>query len=146
MRRAAIVFLLAAALLPAAASAQSGDWAKASVAPARMSASSALTLKLHYEMTCGQPSGAVTVRFPARMQLTSTFAVKLGQVALSNIVVNGSTATFSIPHRGLTCMSIAPGTATFVFTGIRNPSKAGSYMLHAEAQNHDFATPVVVRA
>jgi hypothetical protein len=43
-------------------------------------------------------------------------------------------------------MSIAPATATFVFSGLRNPSKAGSYILHAVAGNHDFATQLVVRA
>jgi hypothetical protein len=145
VRRLGIALLLAAAL-PAAASANLGDWAKASVAPTRMSASSTLTLQLHYDMTCGQPAGAVTVRFPARMQLTKTFGVQLGRAVIRNVVVNGSTATFSIPRRGVTCMSIAPATATFVFTGVRNPSSAGSYTLRAVAGRHDFSTQLVVRA
>jgi hypothetical protein len=145
VRRAATAFLLAAAL-PSAASADIGDWAKASVAPTRMSASSALTLQLHYEMTCGQPAGAITVRFPARMQLTQAFGVRLGRLTIPNVLVNGNTVTFSIPRRGMTCMSIAPATATFIFTGLRNPSKAGTYMVHAVAQNRDFAARVVVRA
>jgi len=145
VRRLGIVLLLAAAF-PAAASADVGNWAKASVAPARMSASSALTLQLHYEMTCGQPTGAITVRFPARMQLTKSFGVRFGRLALPSLLVNGSTATFTIPRRGVTCMSIGPATVTFVFTGIRNPPRAGTYTLHAVAQSHSFVTPVVVRA
>lgn len=145
MRRLGLVLLLAAAL-PGAASADYGDWAKASVAPAHLSASSVLTLQLHYEMTCGQPAGAIVVRFPTRMQLTKTFGVRLGRLAIPDVLVSGRTVTFSVPRRGMTCMSIAPATATFVFTGIRNPSKAGSYMLHAVAQNRSFSTPVVVRA
>lgn len=112
-----------------------------------MSASSTLTLQLHYPMTCGQPSGGVTVRFPARMQLLKTFAVRIGRLAVPDVIVNGSTATFTIPRRsGVTCMSIAPATATFVFTGIRNPSKAGAYTLHAVAGNHAFSAQLLVRA
>ena len=144
MRRLALVLLLAA-VVPGAASADQGDWAKASAAPARVSAARSLTLQLHYEMTCGQPSGAVTVRFPVRMQLLKTFGVRIGRLAVPNVLVNGRTVTFSIPRRGVTCMSIGPATATFVFTGVRNPSRPGSYMLHAAAENHDFATPVIVR-
>ena len=138
---------LLAAVLPGAASADLGDWARASAAPARPSAASSLTLQLHYDMTCGQPSGAVTVRFPPRMELLKTFGVRIGRLAVPDVLVNGGTVTFSIPQRGgMTCMSIGPATATFVFTGVRNPSRPGSYMLHAAAGNHDFATPVVVRA
>lgn len=146
VRRLGVALLLAAAL-PGAASADLGTWAKASIAPARTSAASALTLQLHYDMTCGQPSGAVTVRFPSRMQLTKSFGVRIGRVTVPTVLVKGTTATFSIPTRsGVTCMSIGPATATFVFTGIRNPSRAGRYTLHAVAGNHDFSTSVVVRA
>lgn len=145
MRRFGIALLLAAAL-PGAAAADAGEWAKASVAPARMSAASTLTLQLHYDMTCGEPAGAVSVRFPARMQLTKPFAVRLGRLSLPSVLVNGSTATFSIPRHGVTCMSIGPATATFVFTGIRNPSRAGAYRLRAVAGNHAFSAQVVVRA
>lgn len=111
-----------------------------------MAAPSTLTLQLHYLMTCGQPSGAVTVRFPTRMQLLKTFGVRLGRSSIPDVIVSGSTATFSIPSRGVTCMSIGPATATFVFTGIRNPAKAGTYVLHAVAQDHDFSPQLVVRA
>ena len=146
MRRLGVAILLAAALPGAASADLGGNWAKASVAPARISAASTLTFQLHYMMTCGQPAGAITVRFPARMQLQKTFGVRFGRLTISNVVVNGSTATFSIPRRGVTCMSIAPGTATFVFSGIRNPARAGSYTLRAVAQNHDFSTQLLVRA
>jgi hypothetical protein len=145
MRRLGVALLLAAAL-PGAASADLVDWAKASVSPARMSAASSLTLQLHYDMTCGRPSGDVTVRFPARMRLLKTFGVHMGSVAVP-VMVNGGTATFTVPRRaGMTCMSIGPATATFVFDGIRNPATAGSYVLHAVTANHAFTTRVVVRA
>jgi len=145
VRRLGIALLLAAAL-PSAASADLGTWAKASVAPTRMSAASALTLQLHYPMTCGQPAGAVTVRFPAGMQLSKSFGVRVGRLTVSNVVLNGNTVKFSIQRHGVTCMSIMPATATFVFTGIRNPSKAGSYTLHATTGRHDFTAQLVVRA
>jgi hypothetical protein len=146
VRRLGIALLLAAAL-PGAASADLGNWAKASVAPARLSAASSMTLQLHYPMTCGQPAGGVTVRFPARMQLLKSFGVRVGRIAVPSVTVTGNTATFSIPrHSGVTCMSIAPATATFLFTGVRNPSRAGSYLVHAVAGNHDFSAQVVVRA
>jgi hypothetical protein len=144
MRRLGLVLLIAAAL-PASAAAAGDEWARATIAPSRPAAQTVLTLQLHYEMTCGQPAGAITVRFPARMQLLKSFSVHLGAKTLPAVVTK-STVVFQIPRPGVTCMSIAPATATFTFSGLRNPASAGAYVIRAQAQNRGFATRVLVRA
>jgi hypothetical protein len=146
MRRLGLALILVAAL-PGAAGAGSDQWAQASVAPAHPGAKTVLALRLHYEMTCGQPRGSVTVRFPARMQLLGSFGVRLGPKTIPNAIVQGTSVTFEIPQRpGMTCMSIAPATALFTFTGLRNPSQAGSYLLRAQAANLAFAARVLVKS
>jgi hypothetical protein len=146
MRRLGLALILAAAL-PGAAAARADQWAHASVAPAHPGAATVLALQLHYEMTCGQPQGSVTVRFPARMHLLGSFGVRLGAKTIPNAVVQGTSVTFEIPRRpGLTCMSIAPATALFTFTGLRNPLRAGSYLLRAQAANLAFVARVLVKS
>ena len=145
MRRLGLA-LIAAAAFPGSSAAGFDQWAHASVAPAHAGAKTVLALQLHYEMTCGQPEGSVTVRFPAGMQLLGGFGVRLGAKAIPNAVVQGTSVTFEIPRPGVTCMSIAPATALFTFTGLRNPSRAGSYLLRAQAGNLAFATRVLVAA
>jgi len=146
MRRLGLALIVAAAL-PGTAASGVEEWAKASVTPARAGAETVLALNLHYEMTCGQPRGAVTVRFPVRMQLLGSFGVRLGAKAIPNAIVQGSSVTFEIPRSpGATCMSIAPATATFTFTGLRNPSPPGSYLLRAQAANLAFTARVLVKS
>jgi hypothetical protein len=146
MRRLGLALIVAAAF-PGSSAAGVDQWAQASIAPAHAGAKTVLALQLHYEMTCGQPQGSVRVRFPARMQLLGSFGVRLGAKAIPNAVVQGTSVTFEIPRRsGVTCMSIAPATALFTFTGLRNPSRAGSYLLRAQAANLAFATRVLVRS
>jgi hypothetical protein len=146
MRRLGLALIVAAAL-PAAASAGGDQWAHASVGPAHAGARTALALQLHYDMTCGQPQGSITVRFPARMQLLGNFGVRLGGTAIPNAIVQGTSVTFEIPQpAGVTCMSIGPATAFFTFTGLRNPSRPGSYVVRAQAANLAFATRVLVKS
>jgi hypothetical protein len=145
----AAVIAAAALLVPASVgSAGSVDWATAVVSPGLVSHRATLTLKLHYEMTCGQPgAGPLVVQLPARMSVLHTLAVRIGAKRTTKVTVSGTNVTVQLTRPpGMTCMSIAPGTVTIELAGVRNPASAGTYFVRAHVRNHNFTAQLAVRA
>jgi hypothetical protein len=155
MRRATALVIAAAAFLvstfvvsTSAGTAGGGvDWATAVVSPGLVSHRATLTLKLHFEMTCGRPgAGPVTVQLPAKMQATPTLAVRIGTVPTTE-KVSGNQVTVQLPRpHGVTCMSITPGTLTLNLAGVRNPASAGTYFVRAHLRDMAFTAQLAVRS
>ena len=143
------VLLAALALaLPTAGAATDGtNWATAVVSPGLVSHRATLTLKLHFEMTCGKPGvGPVTIQLPAKMQAPQSLAVHIG-TTLATAAVSGNQVTVQLPQpHGVTCMSIVPGTLTLYLAGVRNPASAGTYFVHARLRTMAFTAQLAVRA
>jgi hypothetical protein len=140
--------LLAAAVLATPVAAASGsNWATAVVSPGLVAHRATLTLKLHYEMTCGKPgAGPVTIQLPAKMQAMRSLAVRIGTTP-TTATVSGNQVTVQLPQpHGVTCMSIAPGTLTLYLAGVRNPARAGTYFVHAHLRTMAFTAQLAVRA
>ena len=143
--------LLAALALaiPTTAIAATGgtNWATAVVSPGVVSHRATLTLKLHFEMTCGKPgAGPVTIQLPAKMQAPRSLAVHIG-TAPATATVSGSQVTVQLPQpHGVTCMSITQGTLTLYLAGVRNPASAGTYFVHAHLRTMAFTAQLAVRA
>jgi hypothetical protein len=129
------------------ATAGATDWATAVVSPGLVNHRATLTLKLHYEMTCGRPgAGPVTVQLPAKMQVLPTLAVRIGN-APAKATVSGNQVTVQLPRpHGVTCMSIGPGTLTLNLAGVRNPASAGTYFVRAHLRDMAFTAQLAVRA
>jgi hypothetical protein len=148
-RAAALVIATSGLLLPASAGIAGGgvEWATAVVSPGLVSHRATLTLKLHFEMTCGRPgAGPVTVQLPAKMQAMPTLAVRIG-TAPTTAKVSGDQVTVQLPRpHGITCMSIGPGTLTLNLAGVRNPASAGTYFVRAHLRNMAFTAQLAVRA
>lgn len=139
---------LALAITTTASAATGGtNWATAVVSPGVVSHRATLTLKLHFEMTCGKPgAGPVTIQLPARMQAARSLAVRIG-TAPAPATVSGSQVTVQLPQpHGVTCMSITEGTLTLYLTGVRNPASAGTYFVHAHLRTMAFTAQLAVRA
>jgi hypothetical protein len=143
------ILLAALALaLPTAAAAMNGsNWATAVVSPGVVSHRATLTLKLHFEMTCGRPGpGPVTIQLPAKMQAPRSLAVRIGTTP-APATVSGSQVTVQLPQpHGVTCMSITQGTLTLNLAGVRNPASAGTYFVHAHLRTMAFTAQLAVRA
>ncbi len=99
----------------------------------------ALTIKLHYEMQCGQPGpGKAVVTLPAAVTVPSTIdepAVLVNGKAAPAVSVSGHEVSIAMPAKrtGVTCMIIGPGTLTLTLTraaGLGNPRSAGTYTVH----------------
>ena len=114
----------------------------------------ALTLKLHYEMQCGQPGrGSLVVSLPAAAKLPTSFA---GTAALLNgkkvslKAGPGKTLRAALPAPPkLICDVIGPGTLTLVVprtANIGNPAAPGTYPVTARAGIHAFRTTLTVTA
>jgi hypothetical protein len=150
MRRAAALVVAAAALLVPTSAGNAGggvDSATAVVSPGLVSHRATLTLKLHFEMTCGRPgAGPVTVQLPAKMQALPTLAVRVG-TAPTTAKVSGNQITVQLPRpHGVTCMSIGPGTLTLNLAGVRNPASAGTYFVRARLRDMAFTAQLAVRS
>ncbi len=104
---------------------------------------STLALALRYEMICGQPGpGPLVVRLPARFRLVAPRALVNGIDRAR--AVNDSTVTIDLPRRpGVTCMSIAEGTATVRLTGVHAPR--GRWTIRATLHRHAFAARLHVQ-
>ena len=143
------VLLAALALaLPTSAAAMDGsNWATAVVSPGLVAQRATLTLKLHFQMTCGRPgAGPVTIRLPGTMQAPRSLAVRIGTTP-TTATVSGSQVTVQLPQpHGVTCMSIGPGTLTLYLTGVRNPASAGTYFVHAHLRAMAFTAQLAVSA
>jgi hypothetical protein len=132
-------------VLVAPASATSGDSATATVAPNRAGHRATLTLKLNFEMTCGQPGrGPVIVHLPAKMGVPQRLVGGNG-TKQAPATVSGHDVTVQLPKpSAVTCMSIGPSTLTLTLVGVRNPATAGTYVVRARLREHVFAAPFVV--
>jgi hypothetical protein len=143
------VLLAALALaLPTSAIAMDGsNWATAVVSPGLVAQRATLTLKLHFQMTCGRPGvGPVTIRLPGTMQVTRSLAVRIG-MAPAPATVSGNQVIVQLPTpHGVTCMSIGPGTLTLYLAGVRNPASAGTYFVRARLRTMAFTAQLAVRS
>ncbi len=141
---AALAFALPAT---SAAAAGGSNWATAVVSPGVVAHRATLTLKLHFEMTCGKPgAGPVTIQLPAKMQALPSLAVRIGTTP-TTATVSGNRVTVRLPQpHGVTCMSIAPGTLTLYLAGVRNPASAGTYFVHAHLRSMAFTAQLAVHA
>ena len=143
------VLLAALALaLPTSAAAMDGsNWATAVVSPGLVAQRATLTLKLHFQMTCGRPgAGPVTIRLPGTMQAPRSLAVRIGTTP-APATVSGNQVTVQLPTpRGVTCMSIGPGTLTLYLAGVRNPANAGTYFVHARLRAMAFTAQLAVHS
>jgi hypothetical protein len=101
-----------------------------------------LSLKLHYEMVCGQPGrGPVVVQLPAAFRL-STLRVRVRR-EVRPFTVAGRTVTIGLrtPPQ-ITCMSITQGVLPITIAGVRAP--AGMYPIHAAVDTHAFTAKLRV--
>jgi hypothetical protein len=139
--------VIAAAALLAPASIGGIDRATAVVSPGVVSHRATLTLKLHYEMTCGQPGpGPAVIQLPARMDVLPTLAVRVN-AKRAKATVSGHKVAAQLPRPpAVTCMSIGMGTLTIDLAGVRNPPAAGTYFVRARVRDHSFVAQLAVRA
>jgi hypothetical protein len=150
VRRAVAAGCLAAALIASVAGTAAADdvhTANAVVTPGLVAHRATLTLKLHFEMTCGKPGpGPVTIDLPAKMQAMPSLAVRVG-TAPTTSAVKGHRVTVQLPQpHGISCMVIAPGTLTLNLAGVRNPRSAGTYFVHAHLRAMAFTAQLAVRS
>jgi hypothetical protein len=112
----------------------------------------ALTLKLRYEMTCGQPGvGPVVVVLPATMLAPATIAraavLVRGRPAPS-LTVKGHVITIGLPRPPLViCQSIGLGTLTVAFTRaarLGNPMAPGAYTVRARVAGRTFTAALTI--
>ena len=152
MRTALAAFALL--LVPAAAAPPPPFGTQSSTAvadPARPGARAALTVTLHYPMTCGQPGrGPVVVTLPTdiRRPIARTDILVAGKAPRS-FGFSGRTVTIGLPKPPeVICQSIAQGTLRIRFTaaaGLANPARAGSYQLTARIGNRTFHPRLAIR-
>ena len=143
--RIVLVALALAISSTATATAGGTNWATAVVSPGLVAHRATLTLKLHFEMTCGRPgTGPVTIQLPTKMQAPSSLTVRIGTTP-TTATVSGNQVTVQLPQpHGVTCMSIAPGTLTLYLAGVRNPPSAGTYFVHARLRAMAFTAQLAV--
>ena len=123
----------------------STNWATAVVSPGVVAHRATLTLKLHFEMTCGRPgAGQLTIQLPTKMQAPRSLTVRIGTTPATS-TVSGNQVTVQLPQpHGVTCMSIAQGTLTLYLAGVRNPANAGTYFVHAHLRAMAFTAQLAV--
>jgi hypothetical protein len=155
MKRACTA-LVAAAVLGAAvapAAAQEGPPPTATVSPVRAGARPAtLTLKLHYEMVCGNPGrGPLVVTLPHAMRVPARIpraAVLLQGKLPPRVSVAGHVVTVGVPPPpAVTCLSITMGTLTTTFTRaalLGNPVRTGAYAVRARIGAHAFTARLAI--
>lgn len=102
-----------------------------------------LSLKLHYQMVCGQPGrGPVVVHLPTAFRLSKLHVRIRGEAR--PFTVAGTTVTIGLRKPPeVTCMSIAEGVLPVTVTGIRAPK--GTYALRGAVNTHAFAATLRVR-
>jgi hypothetical protein len=113
-----------------------------------------LTLKLHYEMQCGNPgSGSLVVVLPSRMRLPTRFQANVASLDGKRIAMTrGTGASLRVvlpPPPQVMCDLIGPGTLTLLVTkaaDIGNPVAAGTYAVSARAGTHAFKTTLTITA
>jgi hypothetical protein len=110
----------------------------------------ALTLKLHYEMQCGQPGiGKAVVALPEAVTVPARIdesAVLVNGKPAPLVSVSGHDVSIGMPARrsGVTCMIVGPGTLTLTLTraaGLGNPKSAGTYTVHVHRNTQRSTQP-----
>ena len=130
--------------------------ATASVSPAMPGAKPvALTVKVHYEMVCGQPGvGTAIVTLPAAASVPRTIddsAALVNGKPAARVSVSGHDVTITLPPRrpGVTCMVMGPGTLTLTLmraAGLGNPKAAGTYTIRVRRGTRSFQARVHISA
>lgn len=126
--------MLAAALSAVALAAGGGDWATA--AYARGTA----TLRLHYEMTCGQPGpGPLVLALPLGLRIRT---VQVDGVRRPTTFV-GRRVMVELPKPpSISCMSIAEGVLRVRLTSIR--AAHGTWTIRSTLPRHSFVARLLV--
>jgi hypothetical protein len=114
----------------------------------------ALTIRVHYEMVCGQPGlGTAIITIPAAATVPRSIpasAVLVNGKSAPAVEVDGHQVTVSMPvHRGVTCLVVGPGTLTLLLThdaGLGNPRAAGTYAIHIRRNRIAFTAKVAISA
>jgi len=115
----------------------------------------ALTLKLHYEMICGEPgAGKAVVSLPGGSEVPRTIdnaAVLVNGKPSPAVSVSGRDVSISMPLKrpGVHCMVVGPGTLTLTLTraaGIGNPATAGTYTIRVLRNKLAFTAKVAISA
>ena len=114
-----------------------------------------LTLKLHYEMVCGQPgAGKVVVILPQAATVPARVAaeaVLVNDKPSPAVSVSGHDISITMPPKrpGTTCLVVGPGTLTITLTraaGLGNPKSPGTYTIRVMRNTQSFTTSVVISA
>lgn len=115
----------------------------------------ALTLRVHYEMICGEPgAGRAVVSLPSASAVPRTIdgaAVLVNGKPAPSVTVSGHQVSIGMPPKrpGVTCMVVGPGTLTLTLTraaGIGNPATAGTYTIRVQRNELAFTAKVAISA
>jgi hypothetical protein len=115
----------------------------------------ALTVKVHYEMVCGQPGpGRAIVTLPAAADVPGRIdssAVLVNGKPSPSVSVAGHTVSIAMPLKrpGVTCMVVGPGTLTLTLTrasGLGNPKRPGAYTIRVLRNTTSFRAKVKISA
>jgi hypothetical protein len=101
-------------------------------------AAGTVSLRLHYEMVCGQPGrGPVVVRLPAAFRLGKLAVRVRGEPRPATVA--GRTVTISLwkPPQ-VTCMSITEGILGVTIATVH--TTAGTYVVRARIDTHSFTS------
>ena len=114
----------------------------------------AVTVSVHYQMICGQPGrGTAVVSFPGAADVPRSIersAVLVNGKPAPAVSVSGHDVTIAMPlPRGVTCLSIGPGTLTLTLTPrarIGNPKAPGTYTIRVRRDARVFGAHVRISA
>ncbi len=103
-----------------------------------------------YPLQCGNPRGALTVVFPASVDVPTKMplgTVRVNGLAATKVTIDGRTVTVGAPvQHGVTCQSIVLGRVTLLFVrgaGL-GAAKTGSYALTAREGAHRYKATLTV--
>jgi hypothetical protein len=142
-----------AAAVAAPPGAEGSDWASASLSSAQAGARPvAIVVSLHTELQCGRLRGsALALTFPAAARLPRTMsasAIAVGGKRPSSVKLEGRTLSIAMaPPTGMTCDSIAPGTARIRVSPspeVGNPAAAGTYTLAVDYGTETLNAPLKI--
>ena len=103
-----------------------------------------------YPLLCGNPRGALTVAFPASVDVPKKMplgTVRVNGLAAAKVTVDGRTVTVTTPlQTGVTCQSIVLGRVTLLFVpgaGIGS-AKGGTYAVTVREGAHRYKATLTV--
>jgi hypothetical protein len=130
----------------ALALAAAGGGAAATLATPHHGARSALEVRVPSFLQCGRALGSVELTFPAAEHVPASIPardVEVGGRAAGAVRVAGRSVTVTAPRpAGMICDSLSQGTMVVTFAraaGLRNPARAGAYVLRAKRNGSVFA-------